>query len=317
LKSHTNAVCWSVSLVWHRLIGTFLIAFFLVGCSLGPPTPEAFNLPTPSFTPTIDPRDYTPTPVVYPTSADDSPAPKRNCTFPAEYWKDHPQDWRFAVITVGGKAYNKQEALVFFNTEPKNTIFFIYEQIFTIANNIFGGADPQVINQVLVEMNSWLDEHPIDSPLSDAEQNTGIDLAREIEKYNLGFTGPGLCPGAQAVATVEFAYIPVVDTSTPTLTETPVAQTSGGGNPPPTPRPPTNTPKPTRKPGGGGGGPAPTKPPASATSAPPAATKPPPTNTKAPTKRPTPTSPPLATPVPTNPPNPTPGGGPPTPVTAP
>jgi hypothetical protein len=289
----------------------------LAGCSLGPPTPEEFNLPTPSFTPTIDPRDYTPTPVIYPTSADSSPAPKRNCTFPAEYWKDHPQDWQFAVITIGGKTYNKQEALVFFNSQPKNTYLFIYEQIFTVSNNVLSGADPQVISQILDQMNRWLDEHPIGNSLMDAEQNTGIYLARQIELYNLGFIGPGLCPGAQAVATAEFDYIPVGETSTPTLTETPIPQVTSGANQPPPPQPPTITPKPTRKPGGGGGGPAPTKPPASATPAPPTSTKAPPTNTKAPTKLPTPTSPPLATPVPTNPPNPTPGGGPPTPTTAP
>jgi hypothetical protein len=297
-------------------MGTFLIAFFLIGCSLGPPTPEEFHLPTPSFTPTIDPRDYTPTPLVYPTSSDSSPVPKRNCTFPAEYWKNHPQDWQFAVITVGGQTYNKQQALVFFNTQPKNTYIFIYEQIFTITNNILSGADPQVINQILVQMNRWLDEHPNDAPILDAEQNTGIYLARQIELYNLGFIGPGLCDGEQAVATADFTYIPVEDTSTtPTITVTPSPLAPASGNQPPPPRPPTVTPKPTRKPGGGGGGPAPTQPHPSATSAPPSATKaspptntkaPPPTSTKAPTKLPTPTSPPLATPVPTSPPNPTP-----------
>jgi hypothetical protein len=261
--------------------------------------------------------------VIYPTSSDSSPAPKRNCTFPAEYWKDHPQDWQVVVITIGGKTYSKQEALVFFNTQPQNTYLFIYEQIFTIANNILSGADPQVINQILDQMNQWLDQHPIGGSMSDAEQNTGIYLARQIEAYNLGSIGPGLCPGAQAIATADFAYIPVEDPSTPTLTETPSPQAQGGGNQLPTPRPPTNTPKPTRKPGGGGGGPTSTKPPASATSAPPPATKAPPTatrpaptNTKAPTKLPTPTSPPLSTPVPTKAPNPTQAGGPPTPTPA-
>jgi hypothetical protein len=324
LKSYRNAVRWPASIAWQRLVESVLIAFFIAGCSLGPPTPEAFNLPTPSSTPTIDPRDYTPTPVIYPTSSDSSPVPRRNCTFPAEFWKDHPQDWQFAVLTVGGQTYNKQEALVFFNTQPKNTFLFIYEQIFTITNNILSGADPQVINQILVQINRWLDEHPNGSLLTDAEQNTGIYLARQIEMYNLGFTGPGLCAGVQVVPTANFAYILVEDTSTPTLTETPVPQVPVSGNHSPTPRPPTNTPKPTRKPGGGGGGPAPTRPPASATPAPPAATKAPPTKTnapptktKAPTHLPTPTSPPLSTPVPTNPPNPTQGGGPPIPTPAP
>jgi hypothetical protein len=232
--------------------------------------------------------------------------PRRNCTFPAEYWKDHLQDWQFAVITVGGQAYNKQQALVFFNTQPKNTYIFIYEQVFTIANNILSGADPQSINQILVQMNRWLDEHPNGTPISDAEQNTGVYLARQIELYNLGFMGPGLCAGVQAVSTADVAYIPVEDTSTtPTLTPTPSQQAPGSGNHPLPPRTPTITPKPTRKPGGGG--PAPTQPHASATSAPPAptATKaPPPTSTKAPTKLPTPTSPPLATPVSTKPPTP-------------
>jgi hypothetical protein len=317
LKSYTHAVCRWTRTIWQRLIGAVLIAFFLADCSLSPPTPGEFYLPTPSFTPTLDPRDYTPTPLIYPTSANGSPVPKQNCTFPAEYWKDHLENWQFAVITIGGKTYSKQEALVFYDSQPKNTYLFIYEQVFTIANNILSGADPQVIDQVLVQMNRWLDEHPVGSLISEAEQNTGIYLARQIELYNLGFIGPGLCAGAQAVATAEFAYLPVGETSTPTFTETPVPQVTSGVNQPPPAQPPSATPRPTRKPGGGGGGPAPTQPPPSNTPAPPPPTKAPPTNTKAPTKVPTPTSPPLATPVPTKPPNPTPGGGPPTPTSAP
>ena len=315
--------------VWQRLIGIILITLFFTSCSLAPPTPGEFYLPTSSFTPTIDPRDYTPTPVVYPTSADSSPVPKRNCTFPAEYWKNHPQDWQFAVITVGGKTYTKQEALVFFNTQSKNTFTFIYEQIFTLANNTLDGADPQAISQILDQMNRWLDENPIGEPISDSAQIAGVDLGQQIESYNLGFIGPGLCAGVQAVATAEISYIPVEGTSTLTLTEGLSAQPPAGENQsptprPPAPRPPTATLKPTRKPGGGGGGPAPTQPAPSATKAPPSATKAPPTSTKAPptstklpTKIPTPTSPPLATPAPTKPPNPTQGGSPPTPTSAP
>lgn len=313
MKSYKNAVCRRFLSAWQRLNGTFLIVLLLTGCSLGPPTPEAFNLPTPIPTPTIDPHDYTPTSVIYPTSSDSSPVPKRDCTFPAEYWKDHPQDWQFAIITVGGQTYNKQQALVFFNTKPIDTYIFIYEQIFTITNNILSGADPQMINQIVNEMNSWLDQHPIGSALSSSDQVTGVQLARQIESYNLGFIGPGLCAGVKSVATAEFTYIQVESTSTPINTETPNPQVPTSGNQIHPPWSPTPTPKPTRKPGGGGGGPAPTQPDASATSAPPTATKappatntkaPPPTSTKAPTKLPTPTSPPLPTPVPTKPPNP-------------
>ena len=312
MKSYRNAGCRRLSIVWQRRLGTLLIALVITGCSLGPPTPEVFIPPTPTPTPTIDPRDYTPTPVIYPTSSEITIAPRRDCTFPAEYWKDHPQDWQFAVITVGGQTYNKQQALIFFDTEPIDTYIFIYEQIFTITNNILSGADPQLINQVVEQMNRWLDEHPLGSPLSNADQATGVHLARQIESYNLGSIGPGLCAGVQTVATADFAYVLVEVTSTPTLTETPRPQAPASGNPVHPPWSPTPTPKPTRKPGGGGGGSAPTQPPANPTSAPPTATKPPPpppTNTKAPTKLPTPTSPPLATPLPTKPPNPTPGGG--------
>jgi hypothetical protein len=319
---NTNATCRPTLPNWIRIGGTIFIALLLAGCNLGPPTPEAFQLPTPSFTPTIDPHDYTATPVIYPTSADNGPAPKQNCTFPAEYWKDHPQDWQFAVITVGGKTYTKQDALVFFNTRPMDTFIFIYEQVFTMANNILNGADSQVIGQIQVQMNHWLDEHPIDQPISKAEQNIGIDLARQIEMYNLGFTGPGLCAGAKVVATEDFFYVPVyvVGTASPTPTGTPTSRSPVGGNQAYTPRPPTATPKPTRKPGGHGGGSKPTKPPDTATHAPPTKTKAPPTPippTKRPTKVPTPTSPPLAPPAPTKLPNPTPGSGSPAPTTGP
>jgi hypothetical protein len=317
LNTYRKVVFVQASPVWHWLIGILIVTLLFTSCSLTPPTPGEFYLPTPSFTPTIDPRDYTPTPVVYPTSSDSSPIPKRNCTFPANYWKDHPQDWQFAVITVGGKTFSKQEALVFFNTQPKNTFTFIYEQIFTLANNTLDGADSQVIKQTLDQMNRWLDEHPIGESISDSAQIAGIDLGQQIERYNLGFIGPGLCDGVQAVATAEISFIPVEGTSTPALTETPSAQPPSGGNQPPAPQPPTATPKPTRKPGGGGGGPAPTQPAPTATKVPPTNTKAPPTSTKAPTKIPTPTSPPLNTPAPTKPPNPTQGGGPPTPTSAP
>ena len=247
MNTHRNAMFVQASPVWQRLIGIILITLFFTSCSLAPPTPGEFYLPTSSFTPTIDPRDYTPTPVVYPTSADSSPVPKRNCTFPAEYWKDHPQDWQFAVITVGGRTYTRQEALVFFNTQSKNTFTFIYEQIFTLANNTLDGADPQAISQILDQMNRWLDENPIGEPISDSAQIAGVDLGQQIESYNLGFIGPGLCAGVQAVVTAQIFFIPVEGTLTLTLMEGVVAVAPAGENqpappPPPPPRPPTPPP---------------------------------------------------------------------------
>jgi hypothetical protein len=284
----------------------------IAACAKDQNATSSFQFPTLTAASSSVLQRGTPTSSLISLTSSPGPPPKQNCTRPAVYWMDHPQKWQYEVLTVGDKNYTKQDALQYFKKGKQLPFDFIFSQIFSTANNILSGSDVEAVASTLTQLDQWLTTHPSDSPVTTTEFQAGVQLARQLEQYNLGTIGPGLCPDIASVATIEVTFTSytttptqssetstpaVIITSTPTLLHRPLPSYT-----------PTPTIKPTKRPGGGGGGPAPTQAPASATSAPPPATKAPPTNTKAPTKLPTPTSPPLATSVPTSPPNPTPGG---------
>jgi hypothetical protein len=316
LKTKKKSLTKWVHTFIHGIV-EFCLILNMAACANNQSATSDFHFPTLTATSSGLFRRGTPTSTLISLTSTPGPPPRQNCARPADYWMSHPQKWQYEALVVGGKNYTEQDAMQYFQIGKQQPFDFIYSQIFATANNILSGSDVEAIASTLKQLDQWLISHPEGSTVTTNEFQVGVQMARQLEQYNEGRIGPGLCSDITSVATVE--VVSILYTTTPTqglVTSTPAMIITSTPTLPNRPLPtytPTPTLRPVRK--SGGGGPTSTQP---STSAPPTATKaPPPTNTKAPTKLPTPTSPPLATPVPTKPPNPTQGGGPPTPTTAP
>ncbi len=246
-----------------------------------------------------------------------NPAQGTNCTYPATYWLVSTDNWP-AEITIGNLYYTQDQAIEFVTARPTGIFNILFIQLHAAYLNLISGAGQSQIVAQMIEASDWLVEALSDSDITQYQQQRALSLAKAIQAYNDGETGPGRCPlettsqslfsnsiSAAALSltpeiTIEITLTssPVVHTTVPrrtrtaaviipplfpTAAKTPTQRTDSW----PTARP--NTPAPT---------PQPTMTPAPPTSPP---TSPPPTDPPQPVE-PTPTSAPPEEPTPTSPP---------------
>lgn len=251
-------------------------------------TPAPTDEPTDS--PTLSPQ-LTQIPVV--NSQSSSAGEKQNCTYTALYWTYHPELWHAQVI-IGDFNYTKEEATQVLSMNPQEASVILFIQLNAAFLNIVYGANPNDVDQIMVDASNWLLAHPMGSTPSQADLQTGLELANILEEYNTGAIGPGLCedellvqlPTQTPDLTLTSAYStlmaePPTATITPTSTPTQVVATAWW----------TSTPTKEKKPDK----PKPTNPPPTAEPTRPPPTQPPPT-------QPPPTQPPPPTSAPTDPP---------------
>jgi hypothetical protein len=223
----------------------------------------------------------------------------KNCTYTRYYWLEHPDSWMIENVIIASLSFTKDQALEILSTEVQSTgaettedgsslqgdlVTPLLQELFAALLNTLKGAAAGAVEPVLIEASDWLNAHPADVEISQAEREQAQDLIQSLADYNNGFTGPGHCADEPVTPT------PIASpTATPTETPTP-------------------TPIRTLKPAptatdfddddnGGGGGSEPTDPPS-------ATDPPPPTDEPPPPPPPTDPPPPPPTSAPTKPPPP-------------
>lgn len=220
-----------------------------------------------------------------------------NCVYPSEYWEEHPEVW--LDLLVGNTIYSKDEIRLIFDHPSQEIHQIILKQLYLSNLNIFSGANPKVIQDVLGDANQWLQEYLPDEQLSEEFQLVGVQLAQTLTEFNTGLVGPGYCPPYEALAETQVAIdqtatqIVKQQTPTPSLTATATATryfvtlkpttTATKTKKPDKDPEPTDPPRPTQEPDTPVPPPQPTDPP------PPQPTVAPPENTPEPTDPPKPT----------------------------
>jgi hypothetical protein len=279
---------------WLFILGILIVGLIVVSLVISPQdnsNPEAVGVADPTNTltptniafPTQEPtQEALPTSTPFPTvtnppASNLTPTPEKNCTYPATYWKNHPEAWLAENILIGNLTYTKEEAISILETDTEDIPTNVLKQLFATILNILKGADPSRIENSVVTTIDWLGQHSPDDQLSETDQLTGSALIDVLEKYNGGQTGPELCSDAPRTPTPT-----PTDTITPTPTRPPITLQA----------PATATP--TKKPGAG-------RHPDRPTDTPP----PPPPPTKPPPTQPPPTQPPPTKPPATERPTPT------------
>ncbi len=230
-----------------------------------PPTATAVptEVPTSTPSPIVTPNVVTSTP----TSTDSD-----SCTYSMHFWRTNSDAWLIENIVLGNLSYTKVEVIAILESEDPSPIERLMGEFFTALLNTLNGADSAEIDSIMVEARDWLILRPHGLDLAEAEIVEIEDLADQLQGFNSGMIGPGLCSDEPITPTPTTTFTPqATDTSTPgpTLfrTPTPTKKPGGGGkskptnpptseptNPPtreptkPPPPPPTNTPKPAPTP---------------------------------------------------------------------
>jgi len=191
--------------------------------------------------------------------------PTYNCTYSMYYWRTNSDAWVIENLLLGNLSYTKIEAIEIMALEDPSPTERLTGQFFAALLNTLKGADSAEIDAVIIKARDWLILRPHGIDLSQSEILEIESFTGQLQAYNSGLVGPGLCsdepatptPAATATPEATATFTPGPDlffTATPT-------KSSGGGKPRPTdtqgPPPPPTNPPPT------------TKPPATPTSAPP------------------------------------------------
>ncbi len=159
------------------------------------------------------------------------------CTFSMVYWRDHPDVWPAEAITIGGVTTTKVEAITILEQAPQgDTTYILASQLIASVLNLLNGADGVAIENVVVDADQWLVDHPLGSELNEEDRQAGLASAETLEGYNNGEIGPGACDGEVMTFTPTVTATPTeasrsistmthtpTETSTATSTDTPVA----------------------------------------------------------------------------------------------
>jgi hypothetical protein len=134
------------------------------------------------------------------------PPPLEGCTLTQGFWKNHPDAWPVAGLTIGEETYMKAVLIAILQTPVEgNAALNLLHQYIAAALNVASGAelDP-VTEEALADAHAWLVAHlsvsfvdgqPVVAYVAtdSAEGQEAIMLKTILDQFNNGYIGPGHC----------------------------------------------------------------------------------------------------------------------------
>lgn len=119
--------------------------------------------------------------------------PKLNCTYTDYYWKGNTEHWP-STIVINDQRYTREEGLDLMSKNSSEISERLLRSLFVAYLNIYKGADMSQIVDTVRDSETWLAGTPDDALLSNFRRQMGVTLAANLDAYNNGLFGPGLCP---------------------------------------------------------------------------------------------------------------------------
>lgn len=104
------------------------------------------------------------------------------------YWKNHPNAWPVASITLGGETYTKAEALALMNDSGPDRSFTMFIHLLATKLNIAAGNPSGCIAATVEAADIWLTAFPPGSGVTgnSAAWKTAEPWKNELDAYNNG-----------------------------------------------------------------------------------------------------------------------------------
>jgi len=125
-----------------------------------------------------------------------NPITEDDCTLTQGYWKNHPGEWPVSSLQLGTVTYTKAEALSILGQPVMgNGLVSLAHQLIATKLNVASGSTNTVATEIAQAdlLISALVVPPVGSDSLAA--STASSLARTLDDYNTGKTGPGHCEG--------------------------------------------------------------------------------------------------------------------------
>jgi hypothetical protein len=104
------------------------------------------------------------------------------------YWKNHPEAWPVASITVGGITYTKAQAIAWLGKVGKDKSTTMFSSLVPAMLNIIVGNDGSCVNGTIAAANTWMAAHPVGSNVAASSDawTVGEPLHITMDNYNNG-----------------------------------------------------------------------------------------------------------------------------------
>ena len=104
------------------------------------------------------------------------------------YWKNHPEAWPVANITVGGVSYTKAQAIAWLGKTGKDKTTTIFASYVSAWLSVKIGNDPSCVSAAMAFADSWLATHPVGSNVagSSAAWQAAEPSHQTMDAYNNG-----------------------------------------------------------------------------------------------------------------------------------
>ncbi len=104
------------------------------------------------------------------------------------YWKNHPEAWPVASITVGGVTYTKAQAIAWLGKVGKDKSTTMFSSLVPAMLNILIGNDGSCVSATIAAANVWMAAHPVGSNVAGGSTvwAAGEPLHIIMDNYNNG-----------------------------------------------------------------------------------------------------------------------------------
>ena len=105
------------------------------------------------------------------------------------YWKNHPEAWPAAGITIGGTTYTWETAHEYMGKVSKNKVISLFVQLVAAKLNVAIGNDASCIAGRIAEADAWMALHPVEGPAVLASSAAWLQIAaahKDLDDYNNG-----------------------------------------------------------------------------------------------------------------------------------
>jgi hypothetical protein len=118
-----------------------------------------------------------------------TPAVQQPGTGTPGYWKNHPDAWPVANITVGGVTYTKAAAIAWLGKVGKDKTTTMFSSLVSaMLNVLLVGNDASCVNSTIALANTWMAAHHVGTNVAASSDawTIGEPLHMQMDAYNNG-----------------------------------------------------------------------------------------------------------------------------------
>jgi hypothetical protein len=105
------------------------------------------------------------------------------------YWKNHPEAWPVATITIGSATYTRDQAIAWMNTNGGDKTLTMFSSLLSAKLNVLLGTTSSCVASTITSADAWMTAHgPVGKKVHAASLawKIGEPLHRLMDNYNNG-----------------------------------------------------------------------------------------------------------------------------------